>query len=135
MQRKFLKVLFRAYRCTSTEKLLTVLNIVHITDEVEIQINSRTVNSNDRTNFKNTKRSKILSNNAHINLARDIIDNFKHKFTLWCLTGTGPFKDFLYKIEKVNDKNCRYCGGADETPTHLAYECNRFELNNCTSLE
>ena len=53
-------------------------------------------------NYKNEQRTKKLNENVQLNINRNEIDVMKHGFSVWCLTGTGPFKDFLYKLGKTD---------------------------------
>ena len=55
------------------------------------------------------------------------MNSITHRFTIWCLLDTGPFKDFLYKINKANNTICRYCDDTnDSLPSHSAKDTIKF---------
>ena len=126
MQRKFLKSLVHAYKCTSTDKLLKILHIVDILEEINIFDESLELEKHMRKDYKNETRDKWLAN-VNVTLPEELnTDTITHRFTIWCLTDTGPFRAFLYKIGKAENPNCRYCATDNETPTHLLLTCPRF---------
>ena len=43
------------------------------------------------------------------------------KYVFWCISGHGPFKNYLNKMKIADDKLCRYCKLNDETPLFLLY--------------
>jgi hypothetical protein len=129
LQNRIIKNLTRVYKCTETRILFKLFKIVDVVDEIKIHLEIAEIAKDDRKNFKNNKR-EILLNKINIsfeNLQYNFnIEECRHRYTLWCLTGTGPFKSFLFKINRALDDNCRYCYYEIETAQHLLYECNKY---------
>ena len=92
LQRKAHRFLTRI----STKKLFEILNIIDIVDELNIFIKLDKIEKKDRKDFKIAERKKITDRYRKVDF--NILET-KHRFTLWCLTGTGPFKSFLYNIK------------------------------------
>lgn len=61
-----------------------------------------------------------------LNLEKTIVDSFSSKLVLWRLLDTGPFKNFLFKINKTEDQYCRYCNLKIENFQHFYYHFEKF---------
>ena len=62
--------------------------------------------------------------------------NYGARTRSWIRFGTtGPFKEFLCKINKSNDPFCRYCNLSFENPSHILYDCKRFKDLEFENLE
>ena len=75
--------------------------------------------------MKNGSRNYIIN-------SRENIFNFSEKFntldltirqSIWCITGCGPFKSYLFKMKLADDDVCRFCYLNIETSKHLMFEC------------
>ena len=135
LQRRFLKMLVRAYKCTNTDKLLKLLQIVDIVDEIRILEEANNLPKEARKDYKNENRAICLSRIDNCDFRDIATGRLTHRFTLWCLTDTGPFKEFLCKINKASDPFCRYCNSAFENPSHILYDCIRFKDLEFENLE
>ena len=103
-QRKILRIITGAYQSTNSEKLLELTDTINIIQE----INTNKQN-HQNTNKVTTKEMSIEKREKYFNFG----DNFdkmklKDKRSIWCLTGTGPFKEFLFLIKKADDNICRF---------------------------
>ena len=96
-------------------------------DEIRILDESNNRSKEDRKNYKNENRSICLNRIDNFDLSEIDTNRSTHRFTLWCLNDTGPFKEFLCKINKSNDPFFRYCNSAFENPTQILYDCKRFK--------
>lgn len=127
-QRKFLKCLTKVYKCTSNEKLLKILNVVGIIDELNILEESFKLSKHVRKSFKIDERIKLLNlNNIYDNIELfNVIFDSTSRFTLWCFTDTGPFKSTIAKMKLSSDNLCRYCYYSIENIDHLYFSCEKF---------
>ena len=131
IQRKFLIASTGCYRTVNNEKLLNLTNINRIDKEIEIIKLTKMYQKNERKQILKTEREnriKVLGSykcNGEVNEIRS-------RFSFWCITETGPFKYYLYKIKKSEDIFCRFCGFGVETAEHLLFECRSINilLNN-----
>lgn len=140
MQNRVIRSLFKTYRCTSTVRLLKLLNIVSINYELHISLGLDKLDYVTRSLTKADKRSRFIEQivcDYPIEIAFEDVLNFTNRFTLWCLLGTGPFKEFLYKINKTSDPYCRYCNLDIENFYHFYYICEKFRnfIVNSSSFE
>jgi hypothetical protein len=129
MQKRFLKSLTKLYKNTATEKVLELLNIIDIKKELEIIIESMKLDKTERKEYRKTEREKIIKKNYkynyHPNFTNIIFDS-KSRYTLWCLTDTGPFRSTLYKMKLVDSDCCRYCHYSIENFSHVMNDCEKF---------
>lgn len=136
IQNKAIKCLTRIYKNTETIVIYKIFNIVDIVKELEILCETDNVPIELRRNYKIDKRNETL-NALNVNLIEPDLDinSVKHRYTLWLLTGTGPLKDFLFKIGKAEDNFCRFCYYENETSYHLLYECERYREKEFADFE
>lgn len=132
MQRKILNSLLGIYKSTNSEKLLRLLNIVSIEEEMIIleqlkstlkvtpKPNRRLLIREQQQKIIDKKQSFYFEINAH---------KTYHKYVLWVVTGKGPFRDYLNLVKIANDKWCRYCWLYPETAIHLVEECEQIDRN------
>ena len=127
MQRKILIALTRVYKRTSHQRLLKVLDLPDIESELEILLKADRLECDEKRVFK--KREREISVNQ-IDVCsyedyRDEIESSRHRYTLWCLTETGPFANYLNVIfpNHCHSKICRYCQEHNETAEHLLFDC------------
>lgn len=144
LQRKVLICLTRAYKNTKHSNLLKVIGFIDVIDELEIINDVKKVIKRDRAEFKRLVKidrfCKIESEFEYEHIRQEI-DMCKHRYTIWCLTNTGPFRAFLNKIfsDRFN-RYCRYCGINSETSHHLLYDCEILKIerkdleSNCIEL-
>ena len=124
-QRRFILALTGAYRRTPRIELMKLVEIIDVTDEIRIQLESKLItDKSQKLKFKNNKRKEILSEMSSFVLDERInplqIDN---KYTVWFVTRIGPFKTFLNSINLADDDICRLCHLERETPEHLSFHC------------
>lgn len=61
----------------------------------------------------------------------DLIFNSNSRYTLWCITDTGPFKNTLMKTNLVGDNLCGYCFNAIKDKDHFSQiDVQRYGLDN-----
>ena len=112
-----LRAVTGAYRCASSSKLLELTNQLPI--EVELRIRSETKNLEKTARMsRRTELRKRWRNEQ--DSSYDLSDEFDveqivKRESIWCLTETGPFRNFLVKIGLEEDHNCRLCGNSAET--------------------
>lgn len=136
MQNRAIKCLTKIYKNTKTKIMYKIFKIVDIVKELEILDDIENVPKNIRRNFKNDERNKFLKEiNYDLNEEEFDVDYLKHRFSLWCLSGIGPFKEFLFKIKVTEDNYCRFCHYETETSTHLLYDCIRYKDKEFDNVE
>jgi hypothetical protein len=141
IQMKFIKSITGMYRCTKSEIIYRLLNIIDIVDDLEINSTLNLVDIDKRKEIKNIKRNQILVqfseviNTVNLDLDNIDYDGIKHRFSLWCLSGTGPFKSFLHKIGRSLDNYCRFCHCENETSSYSLLFCNRYLDKNFDTFE
>lgn len=47
-------------------------------------------------------------------------------YTTQFLTGHGYFREYLYRMGKVRDANCKYCGNERDDVRHTFFECDKW---------
>lgn len=118
-----------AYKSTNHQKLL------EITGEVEIDIELNALNETSQIEKSTRKDQRKLLAEESRRQRSNFFDftnldfgRIARKETIWCLTGTGPFKYHLNRIGKVEDLDYRFCDQSDETSEHLFFECSTLNL-------
>lgn len=125
LQRLIVRSITNSYKNTNSEKLLEIKNLIEIIDELDIKTETDLIKEKDlriklkREHYLN-KREKIFD---MMNLDFGLL---KYKESIWCLTESGPFKNYLFKMNLVDDDLCRFCSYSRETAQHLIYECIYF---------
>lgn len=118
----------KLYKITPNDKILELLNVVDIMDELRLLNESYSLEKCKRKGFKNEERNKILKSNkkSYYNEYRNLIDSSISRYTLWCMTEIGPFKSTLLKMNLVSNDLCRYCCSDIENIEHLYFYCKKF---------
>lgn len=110
--------------------MLKLLNIVDLNYDLQLIVDSISMPKNQRKEYKLVRKNEYLSK---MNIDLDLpvnsvqIENFKSRFSLWCILDVGPFKTFLFKIKKAVDPYCRYCNLELETFHHFLSNCHKFK--------
>jgi hypothetical protein len=126
LQRSIILAVTGAYKTTNNIKLLKLIKINCICEEIEIK--QRVKNVENKREEKLKLRMCYLDKKESFDRCIDYdIDNTKSKYLIWCISRNGPFKSFMKKIGIVDNDWCRYCHCVPETPVHLINEC--FKIN------
>ena len=125
IQRRFIVAASGAYKCTSAIRLMKLLGVTDVVDELNTLSEARESGMRESKQFRHRRRTETIERmeSFGIDLQNFDADRIENKHVIWCVSNCGPFKWFLHKIGKANDKQCRYCGETDETPGHLLFEC------------
>lgn len=127
LQRKVLNIVTGAYRSTNTEKLLELLKLCRLTEELEIKDKLQSFDKKLKKQNKNLLRNQMIRFKRSFNFCLDI-RNSTLKHTIWIISGHGPFRNYLFRIKKVNCQFCRFCKFVPETGNHLLYECREIAV-------
>ena len=130
IQHRYLRNLFGLYKHTSYHHLFKLTSIVDIVSELHIFVQSLQLPRESRREFKLVNRQGTLNNllvTSVLTIDPTVIETLTHRYSLWCLTGAGPFREFLHKLKLVENPACRYCGFPSETSSHLLNYCKRFD--------
>ena len=129
IQHRYLRNLFGLYKHTSYHHLFKLTSIVDIVSELQISVQSLQLPRGSRRKFKLVNRQDTLNSllvTPVLAIDHTVTETLTHRYSLWCLTGAGPFREFLHKLKLVENPACRYCGFPSETSSHLLNYCKRF---------
>ena len=83
--------------------------------------------SERRTKRKELREVSQTQRERHFDFNKLDFGKIISREAVWTLTGTGPFRAHLKKINKADASRCRFCGSADETSEHLTTSCDRIK--------
>ena len=130
LQNSIMRLMTCAYLRSSSAKLMEILNILPLTQEIQIMYETLQLPPPERRASRiEAKREALDHRTTFFNLENSMLERLQTKEAIWCLTGAGPFKAFLHKCGLADDSACRFCGLADETSEHLLYACEILNLN------
>ena len=137
IQRRFVIAATGAYKCTPNERLMKLLGLIDVVDELRMLCETRERSAPERKAMKYRKRTETIERMQGFEVAApkfdaDLISN---KHTIWCISECGPFKKFLHRIGKSDDDWCRYCCAASESSSHLIFECEALGDSLTSELE
>lgn len=134
IQRRFVIAASGAYKCTPKEELMSLLGLTDVISELEILNEGEELSGHEKRSLKYQRRTETIeqSKRFHHTLNKLNPDKINNKHVIWCISGCGPFKQFLNRIGKADDFWCRYCGSAIEDASHLLFDCEslNIHLNN-----
>ena len=116
------------YRTTANEKLLRLLRLNRLDEELMIKNAVADLNRASRHEVRETMRRAYLDekSNGYSFDCEDDLDEIDPKYVIWCASKHGPFKTYLKRMNLAENDWCRYCHSVPETPIHLVSECDRF---------
>ena len=126
MQNGVIRIITGAYRATNHQKLLEIVDEENIETELNDTKEANRHAKRERRELKKRMREERgieKEKSSHYSFVNLDFGSIVRRESIWCLTGTGPFKYHLNRIGKVEDLDCRFCGQSDETSEHLLYEC------------
>ena len=126
IQRKVLVTITRTYNSTNTQKLLNLINLCSLSEELLIKQNAINLSKEARPEFKKTNRTMYIKEKPTFHFPLDITQS-RTKSIFYIITNKGPFRQFLKNIKKVDNEFCRYCRCVPETAIHLLIECEWFD--------
>ena len=128
LQRRMLRAVTGAYKNASSSKLLELTKELPIEVELQIRSDTESLEKTERANRRRELRKQWRSEQeSSYELSEKFdVNHTKRKESIWCLTKTGLFRNFLVKIGLEEDTNYRLCGDSAETAQHLLFECERM---------
>lgn len=121
-QRKVINALIGAYKTTNSEKLLELLGLCSLTEEISIVSKINDQDKSIRETIRESLRNELWNKKDSFGFQLNI-GLIKHRYAVWFISGVGPFRDYLFKTKKPDNPWCRYCYFYPETSVHLLYEC------------
>ena len=135
IQHRFITAATGAYRCTSRLKLLKLIGLPELVDELDLVKEKRQLELPDRREFVDMRRREMVERLPGFEQYYDNPGAITHRYTIWCISNTGPFRAFLHKIGLADEPSCRYCGHDSETSYHLVNECEYTRRSTTESTE
>lgn len=114
MQRKILLSLSRAYRTTSSIKLLNLFGVIDIIEHLKL-LNKEKLIRDKRINEQLVKQGYDFD-----------YGEVAYKEFIWLILDHGPHREYLFRMGLDDDPECRFCGEDNETSEHLIFNCRRF---------
>ena len=126
IQRRFVIAASGAYKSTSNIRLMRLLGVTDVVDELNTLSEARERGALDSKQLKYQRRTEAIERmeRFEVDLQKFDADRIGNKYVTWCVSNSGPFKWFLRRIGKAEDEQCRYCGAKSETAGHLLFDCN-----------
>lgn len=118
-----------AYKSTNNEKLLKLIGELSIDEELILKDALSEVGKESRKTIKEKMKDLYLKEMKSFDHSATDLQKCPAKYSIWCISGNGPFKSHLCKLGIVDNDWCRYCKMVPETPIHLLYECSMFKIN------
>ena len=134
MQRLIVRAITGCYKSTSKEKLLELLKINTIEEELTIKDATLEVDKDQRKEVKDELRKLYLKEKKSFGFDLNI-DETSSRYMIWCISTHGPFREYLNKRKLVENEWCRFCKMVPETVIHLVNECEYIKLENLKLLE
>ena len=123
LQHRFITAMTGAYRCTNRQRLLKLIGIPEITEDLELMREKRQLELENRREYVELRRSEMTAGLPGFEQSYDDVGNITHRYVIWCITNTGPFRSTLNKIGLADDPSCRFCGFENESSYHLLRDC------------
>jgi hypothetical protein len=130
LQRKMINAITGSYKCENTEKLLDLIKINNINEELLIKSKILEIEREEKRIQKEIMRKELQLDKDSYGFPLEV-QLVQTKYPFYIITGKGPFRDFLYKIKQHPTEWCRYCGYCPETAIHLMLECEHFIDKSC----
>ena len=126
LQRNAILSITGAYPSTNNSKLLDLLGLLEINDEIEFRSQTTHMDSLERRQ----KRAELIAEHVH---QEPYGTSFRCRLgesigrEVFCfLTGHGPFVSHSRRFDHHLPENCRFCGLFVETADHLLLHCAAF---------
>ena len=132
LHHRFITALTGAYRCTNRQKLLKLIGVPELSGEIEILQEKKQLDRQNRKAYSKRRRSEEVARLPEFAQTFEDIDTITHRFTIWCIANTGPFRSMLHRLGLADDPSCRYCGYERETSHHLLNNCEFIEIDEAT---
>ena len=118
-------------------KLLNLLGILEIEREIRCQDECRELDDAERrrTRAKYLDDQKAETMGAYtppFNLSE--IGQLKNRAAIWFITGHGPFRYHLAKLDRSRVAVCRFCLRRLEDAGHLMRDCEEIEPFECSNV-
>ena len=124
LQRDFLLALTRAYTKTNNFKLLNILGVLSVDDEIVYLNESKNKSEEEKSALKdNLLAVQERLTEFDISFDKRLLRDSKRKEVIWFLTGHGPFKSSISNVNNI----CRFCNLFEENPYHLIFTCSFFK--------
>ena len=131
LQRRMIRTISGSYKNASSEKLLEIVKAIPIDEELEILNKTKECEKEIRTETRREmRRDRLNSRPSRLNVDEQFDTlAIKMRETVWCLTEAGPFGEYLYKYNLIDDPTCRFCRIELETVRHLL-NCEYLDLEH-----
>lgn len=127
MQRKAILSLTGAYASTNSDKLLNLLGLLEINEEIEFRLDTRALDSTERKEQRTARIAERRLNGPQYDLLDCNLSESTSREIFFFATAHGPFLSLSHRFNNEVPLNCRFCGIFEETAEHLLLFCSAFE--------
>ena len=128
LQRNAVLALAGAYPSTNNVKLLNLLGILGLADEITLRQQTRELDAAERKLKRREMVARRSLNGAYGGgfLPNMDLNETTSKEIFHFVTGHGPFVSHSRRFNPELPEQCRFCGVFEESPEHLLFYCAAF---------
>ena len=125
LQRSAILSITGAYSSTSNRKLLDLLGLLEINEEIPLRRQTKDLGSSERKKM----RKELIAERRREGEAYGFecrLEESVGREIFFFLTGHGPFVSHYRRYDNELPTNCRFCGVFEESAEHLLLHCSAF---------